>query len=200
MITLEDCVYVPDIVVKLISPGLLAKKGCNITQQKDSFSITRNNNIVLKGLVQDHLFVIRKPQTAGSNQTVNLSNQPSSIPSLLLKFHRTFGHASISTLKPLLKDGYPNKDLLKFQCNSCVESKITKAPFSSVSTSPNKPLEQIHLDLIGPISPQSKSSHHYLLTLVNNCTGYLVAFPLKSKDKTPNTIINILETKYKRLN
>lgn len=32
VITLENCAYIPDIVVNLISPGLLASKGCNLTQ------------------------------------------------------------------------------------------------------------------------------------------------------------------------
>ena len=111
-----------------------------------------------------------------------------------------YGHASISTLKPLLKDQFSKDELNRFQCENCVKSKITKSPFSATSTPYSKPLERIHLNLIGQITPQSKAGHRYILTLVNNFSGYLAAFPLVSKDETPDVIISILETEYKRLN
>lgn len=111
-----------------------------------------------------------------------------------------YGHAAISTLKPILKDKFSKEELSNFQCDSCVRSKITKSPFSAILTPSSKPLERIHLDLIGPIKPQSKAGHRYILTLVNNFSGYLSAFPLLSKDKTPEVIINILKMEFKRLN
>lgn len=129
-----------------------------------------------------------------------IPNQPSSDRLLLLDIHKMYGHASVSTLKPIIKDLFTSEELTRFQCNSCLKSKITQSLFSCTSSPSNKPLDRIHLDLVGPISPQSNAGHHYILTLVDNFSGYLAAFPLTSKDKTAETIINLLENEYKRLN
>ncbi|KNZ48109.1 hypothetical protein VP01_58g2 [Puccinia sorghi] len=63
-------------------------------------------------------------------------------------------------------------------------AKITKKPFKGISATAEKPFEKIHLDLIGPIDPKSKEGHRYILTVVDNYSGYLDGFPLKAKDDT----------------
>lgn len=204
VITLEECMYIPDIVVNLISPVLLAKKGCNLFQEQDQFRITRGGQMVLKGLIRDSLFVIEKPKNAGNNLLINLTNQilSSSLNQTqsLSDIHKMYGHSLISTLKTILRDQYSKDELNDFQCDGCVKRKITRAPFSATSLPLSKPFKRIHLDLMGPITPQSKAGHRYILTLVDNCTGYLSAFPLTTKEETPDVIISILETEHKRLN
>ncbi|KNZ59394.1 hypothetical protein VP01_1740g1, partial [Puccinia sorghi] len=59
--------------------------------------------------------------------------------------------------------------------------------------------ERIQLDLIGPIKPQSNNQVNYILTIVNNFSRYIVGFPLQSKLNTTDALINILESKKKKL-
>ncbi|KNZ53103.1 uncharacterized protein VP01_3341g2 [Puccinia sorghi] len=50
---------------------------------------------------------------------------------------------------------------LEFKCKSCILAKITKKPFKEQSHLASKPFEKIHLDLIGPINPESKSGSQH---------------------------------------
>ncbi|KNZ57540.1 hypothetical protein VP01_2131g1 [Puccinia sorghi] len=43
---------------------------------------------------------------------------------------------------------------------------ITKATFKHRTSSASKPLEELHLDLIGPVTPQSYQHHKYILTII----------------------------------
>ncbi|KNZ51182.1 hypothetical protein VP01_4057g1 [Puccinia sorghi] len=58
--------------------------------------------------------------------------------------------------------------------------------------------EKIHLDLIGPIDPQSQEQRRFILTLVDNYMGYLAGFPLVKKDVTCDVLIKLLKNKQKR--
>ncbi|KNZ53814.1 uncharacterized protein VP01_3129g2 [Puccinia sorghi] len=86
-----------------------------------------------------------------------------------------------------------------FECKSCVMVKITKQPFKGISQTASKPFEKIHLDLIGPIDPKSRERHRYILTVVDNFSGYLAGFPLVKKDDTCEALISLLKNECKRL-
>lgn len=201
VVTLEDCAYSPEIFVNLISPGQLTKRGCSLTQHQNRFSISRNGLTVLKGLIGDNLFVIEKPQSIVQENKIYHLNQHSNLETeekhSLMDLHRIYVHASISMLKPILRNLFSKEELNNFQCNGCIKSKIKQSPFSATSTQWSKPLKHIHLDVIGPITPQSNSGNQYILTLVDNFTGHLADFPLTSKEETPETIINILQVEFK---
>ncbi|KNZ49644.1 hypothetical protein VP01_4883g1 [Puccinia sorghi] len=76
------------------------------------------------------------------------------------------------------------KEKANFECKSCVLSKVTKQQFSQRSELVSKPFERIHLDLIGPIKPESSLKHRFILTVVDNHSGYLAGFPLVHKNNT----------------
>ncbi|KNZ62182.1 hypothetical protein VP01_1301g1 [Puccinia sorghi] len=57
---------------------------------------------------------------------------------------------------------------------------------------------RLHLDLIGPIKPESSLKHWYILTVVDNHSGYLAGFPLVHKDDTTDILIILLESEKKR--
>jgi transposase InsO family protein len=77
-------------------------------------------------------------------------------------------------------------------------AKITKQPFKTISQTAKKPFERIHLDLIGPIKPESSLKHRFILTIVDNHSGYLAGFPLVHKDDTTNILIQLLTMEKER--
>ncbi|KNZ63499.1 hypothetical protein VP01_1135g2 [Puccinia sorghi] len=54
------------------------------------------------------------------------------------------------------------------------------------------------MDLIGPIKPESSLRHNYILTVVDNHSGYLAGFPLVHKSDTTDAIIELLESEKSR--
>ncbi|KNZ59434.1 hypothetical protein VP01_1730g4 [Puccinia sorghi] len=194
-ISLSDCLYVPDIVINLVSAGALDAKGCNLSSHSGRFKVTCRNLTVFEGNINGNLYTIDNPSDVGPAALANLAIENRSLQDI----HESFGHASLSRLSQFVPTSVSQKEKDEFECKACTVAKITKTPFKGISTLASKPFERIHLDLIGPINPQSKLRHHYILTVVDNFSGYLAGFPLVSKDQTAEVIINLLENEKVRL-
>jgi hypothetical protein len=78
-------------------------------------------------------------------------------------------------------------------------SKIAKQPFKLESRPTSKVFKLLHLDLIGPISPESKIKSNYILTVVDNFLVYLTGFPLARKDDTAEVLIQLINNQQKKL-
>ncbi|CAI5459579.1 unnamed protein product [Closterium sp. Yama58-4] len=73
--------------------------------------------------------------------------------------HRRLGHVAMPLLKQLEKDGAVKGLKLNGQppddnCEICLLSKFTRFPFHSVAGRSKKPLELVHMDLVGPLPVQ----------------------------------------------
>jgi hypothetical protein len=84
-------------------------------------------------------------------------------------------------------------------CKTCAAIKVTKASFKHRSTTASKPFEEIHLDLIGPISTMSHLKHKYILTIVDANTRFVAAIPLISKTDVYKTLTYAIDVEAKRL-
>ncbi|KNZ43830.1 hypothetical protein VP01_982g8 [Puccinia sorghi] len=194
-ISLENCLFVPDIVINLISAGELDAKGCVLLAEKAKFSVSKEGRVALKGTIRNGLYSVNNPSSIGPQYPlVNLS----STKETLQETHEKFGHASIQRLEPLLDKSILRAEKDNFQCRSCILSKITKQPFKADSKLAERPFERLHLDLIGPIKPESSLKHRFILTVVDNHTGYLAGFPLVHKDDTTDVLIDLLEAEQRR--
>ncbi|MBW0530644.1 hypothetical protein O181_070359 [Austropuccinia psidii MF-1] len=97
---------------------------------------------------------------------------------LTLKYshwHARLGNPSNLTLKPL---GLHNEN---DPCQVCVKAKFTMLPFKGNSDEVHKPLDCLHLDLVGSISTPSASGHRYFLTIVDQFTSFKFTHFLKNK-------------------
>ncbi|KNZ50695.1 hypothetical protein VP01_4282g1 [Puccinia sorghi] len=110
------------------------------------------------------------------------------------KLHKSLGHVSYSRIRnklgiPIKPDGI---------CESCAVSKSTKALYKHRSSSAYKPFEEIHLDLIGPITPMSYQKHKYILTIVDSNTRFCAAIPLTTKAETSSSLKYAIDVEAKR--
>ncbi|KNZ43886.1 hypothetical protein VP01_9751g1, partial [Puccinia sorghi] len=55
-IALENCLFVPDIVINLISAGELDLKGYVLRSEKSSFIVTQDGRTALKGKINNGLY------------------------------------------------------------------------------------------------------------------------------------------------
>ncbi|KNZ59065.1 hypothetical protein VP01_1805g1 [Puccinia sorghi] len=104
-----------------------------------------------------------------------------------------------NTFNSLLASSQLCKKKFNFECKSCIISKITKQAFKLKSRPTSKVFERLHLDLVGPINPQARNKAKFILTVVNNFSGYITGFPLLTKDDVAEVLINLLEGEKKRL-
>ncbi|KNZ52677.1 hypothetical protein VP01_3485g1, partial [Puccinia sorghi] len=181
-IQLENCLFVPD--------------SCELRVKNSTFRVTKTDHSVLKGRINNGLFTVDNPDyIGGKNQLLaNVMTQNES----LRETHKKFGHASIQRIEHFVDDSISRSERASFKCKSCVLAKITKQPFKEQSSTVSKPFKRLDLDLIGPINPESSLKNCYILTVVNNHTGYLAGFPLVHKDNTVDALINLLEFEHQR--
>ncbi|KNZ46192.1 hypothetical protein VP01_7483g1, partial [Puccinia sorghi] len=86
----------------------------------------------------------------------------------------------------------------RFECKSCVLAKITKQQFKEQSETVLKPFKHLHLDVMGPITPEASLKHKFILTVVDNHSGYLASFLLVHKNDTLDVLITLLETEHQK--
>ncbi|KNZ57666.1 hypothetical protein VP01_2104g6 [Puccinia sorghi] len=108
--------------------------------------------------------------------------------------HKSLGHVSYHRIRKKL--GIPLK-IIK-NCESCAVSKITKASFKSVHKPASRPFEELHMDIIGPIWPSSYQGHRYILTIVDSCTRFCAAIPIKLKSEVADTVSYLIDVEAKR--
>lgn len=96
-ILLSNCLYVPSIVVNLVSPGKLMNKGCKLVANKNSFSLISNQTTMAKGTIIDNIFVLENPQKIRKDYCI-VSRQEEKTPSLK-EFHLIYVHAFLGRLK-----------------------------------------------------------------------------------------------------
>ena len=103
--------------------------------------------------------------------------------------HASYKHLSIgSKHKSVL--GIPKLNRVNnVVCGPCQLEKQTKAKHPGIQTSAtSRPLELLHLDLVGPTRTKSLSGKRYIMVLVDDFTRYTWVILQKSKSDAPEHI------------
>ncbi|KAM1903508.1 hypothetical protein ACFX13_041010 [Malus domestica] len=74
-------------------------------------------------------------------------------------------------------------------CQSCLEDKFCKLPFSPSVNKSVIPFEVVHSDLWGPAPCVSVDGYRYYVTFIDECTKYSWIFPLVNKSDLCATFI-----------
>ncbi|TYK29165.1 gag/pol protein [Cucumis melo var. makuwa] len=80
------------------------------------------------------------------------------------------GHTNLDRIGRLVKNGLLNKledDSLP-PCESCLEGKMTKRPFTGKGYRAKEPLELIHSDLYGPMNVNARGGFKYFISFIDD--------------------------------
>ncbi|MBW0505866.1 hypothetical protein O181_045581, partial [Austropuccinia psidii MF-1] len=171
LLSLENCLYVPRISHNLISM---------IQLLKDCITIER--------LPKERLNIMIGHDTTITGQVVNglmsmTHSEPKALTSAGDIWHHRLGNPSNQAIKTL---GLPP---FSGACKICLMGKSTLLPFSGSFDKVTQPLECIHIDLVGPITPQSNSGYCYFLMIVDQFTAFKFVRFLKTKDEAFNEFL-----------
>ncbi|MBW0557710.1 hypothetical protein O181_097425 [Austropuccinia psidii MF-1] len=158
-------------------------KSLTIVKQNEDFSILDKNRLILHGRIINNLMI--------SNFT-KLTSLLTTSSAEITCWHSRLGHPSNHTLKSM---GLPAFE--KDHCDICARGKMTLKPFKSHFEAVKEPLDCLHLDLVGPISPPSISGHRFFLTIVDQFTSFKFVRFLKNKSdaiKEFTIVKNLVET------
>jgi hypothetical protein len=181
---LPDVYYIPSLRSNLISLGQLTETGHRVVMDDDWLEVVEKSGQKL---------ILRVDQATNRLYSVVLKN---SQPVCLLTkmsddawlWHSRLGHAGFHTLKQLseksMVGGVPAIDHPEEVCEACLAGKQTRMSFPKKSQwHAGRPLELLHVDLCGPITPATAGGNRYFMLTDDDCSRMMSLFMLKSKDE-----------------
>ena len=118
---------------------------CSTNLENCLYALTPNN----QSLLNTELFKVEQPKS--KSQKISHDNDT-------YLWHFRLGHISLDRINKLVKDG-PLRVLnvsSLLVCESCVESKMTKRPFSRKGEQAKEPLKLICLEVYRPLNVQAR--------------------------------------------
>nr|GFB15455.1 retrovirus-related Pol polyprotein from transposon TNT 1-94 [Tanacetum cinerariifolium] len=113
-------------------------------------------------------------------------------------WHRRLSHLNFDTINLLSKNdivvGLPKLKFIKdYLCSSCELRKAKRKSFyTKITPSLKRRLQLLHMDLCGPMRVASINGKRYVLVIVDDYSRYTWTYFLRSKDETPEVLIDFL--------
>ncbi|MBW0498769.1 hypothetical protein O181_038484 [Austropuccinia psidii MF-1] len=132
---LKECLFVPNLNCNLISLMRLCNGDMTISRSSLHFKLIIGEQVEMKGRITNNLMRVEYslPVDHVTKSSVNL-------------WHQRLGHPGSQEIKSM---GLPEHPV---NCSKCDLNKIQKVRFNHHFEHVNKPLDCIHIDLVGPIS------------------------------------------------
>ncbi|GJX12819.1 retrovirus-related pol polyprotein from transposon TNT 1-94 [Tanacetum coccineum] len=189
--------YVEGLGHNLFSVGQFCDSDLEIAFRKHSCFVRDMNGVdLLKGSRSTNLYTISIDDMMKSSPVCLLS-KASKIKSWL--WHRRLNHLNFGTINDLArKDLVRGLPRLKFEkdhlCSACQLGKSKKYSHKPKSKNTNmEVLHTLHMDLCGPMRVQSINGKKYILVIVDDYSRFTWVKFLRSKDETPEFVINFLK-------
>ena len=101
-------------------------------------------------------------------------------------WHLRLGHINLNRITRLVKDS-PLRDLNVGTlpvCESYLEGKMTKRPFSAKGERAKEPLQLVHSDVCGPLSVQARGGYEYFILFSDDYSRYGYVYLMQKKSET----------------
>ncbi|GJR55746.1 retrovirus-related pol polyprotein from transposon TNT 1-94 [Tanacetum coccineum] len=189
--------YVEGLGHNLFSVGQFCDSDLEVAFRKHSCFVRDINGAdLLKGSRSTNLYTISIDDMMKSSPICLLSKASKSKSWL---WHRRLNHLNFGTINDLArKDLVRGLPRLKFEkdhlCSACQLGKSKKFSHKPKSENTNmEVLHTLHMDLCGPMRVQSINGKKYILVIVDDYSRFTWVKFLRSKDETPEFVINFLK-------
>nr|GEX49703.1 retrovirus-related Pol polyprotein from transposon TNT 1-94 [Tanacetum cinerariifolium] len=195
-VTIKRFFYVEGLNHNLFSVGQFCDADLEVSFWKSTCYIRDlKGNDLLTGSRGTDLYSITLQDTSSLNPICLMAKVTSS---QALLWHRRLSHLNFDTINLLSKNDIVIGLLkLKFVkdhlCSSCELGKAKQKTFQTKTTPSSKRwLQLLHMDLCGPMRVESINGKKYVLIIVDDYSRYTWTHFLRSKDETPEVLIDFL--------
>ena len=204
---LKDCLYVPSIRRNLISVSSLVKDGYSILFN-DSVIIKLNKRFICSSTLMDNVYIINPVSPSLQQNELNNTNvlpckrkEPSQMNQTYL-WNLRLGHINLKLVSRLVQNGPLGSLGLQalLVCESCLEGKITRRPFTAKGYRAKEQLELVHSDLCGPMTIQASGGFEYFITLIDDYSRYGYIYLMRRKSEAFEKFKEYKAETEKRLN
>jgi hypothetical protein len=171
-IYISKVLIVPGLEINLLSVRKLEMQGLAVVFKQGCGRILKGDKIISVAQCRNKLYELKLQENV---EVANLSKTDGSGK----LWHHRLGHIGNSKLQKLsqIVDGvtiFPKNTEIS-PCDVCVGGKQTKLPHKEKRPRTNRPLELVHSDLLGPVTPESHDKKKYILTFIDDFTHFTVA-------------------------
>ncbi|KAA0062799.1 gag/pol protein [Cucumis melo var. makuwa] len=98
-------------------------------------------------------------------------------------WHLRLGHINLNRIETLVKNGLLSEleENSLPVCESCLEGKMTKRPFTEKGHRAKEPLELVHSDLCGPMNVKARGGFEYFITFTDDYSRYGYVYLMQHK-------------------
>jgi transposase InsO family protein len=179
---LRDVAFVPEAAENLLSPNQLLSDGIDwhIEHSTGLCTASVGGKVLFEARLCGGLHRLTPEPAAAFLATT--SKETAAL------WHRRMGHLGYGSLAALreLVTGIttPAADFHAAAadlCAPCAQARQSRLPYESSSNRALVPLERVHMDVCGPISPAARNGARCFVTLLDDFSGFAMALPLKDK-------------------
>uniref|UniRef100_A0AAV1V209 Polyprotein n=1 Tax=Peronospora matthiolae TaxID=2874970 RepID=A0AAV1V209_9STRA len=205
----EDLSYVPDPDLRLLSIPALSAKGLHATFRNKTCEIRNDQKLVTQVTQMGKLFVIEYDtiESASVSKEVGGGAKPVG-PSML---HTRLGLLPMKAIKNLGKcvEGLTMEDSSVMDVDQdeisevCVTERLSVKPFPKSTYGEVKTtslIQVIHGDVLGPIKTKSQGGARFVVTFLDDCSGYVVAYYIPHKSNVVDKFIKYKSMMENQLN
>lgn len=174
----NDVYFIPDLRSNIISLGQATESGCDIRLKDDYLTMSDQQGklLVTAKRSKNRLYKVRmgiRDATQLHLSQISESN----------RWHYRLGHINTATMKLMMQ-----KELVdgveKELCTSYLLGKHARQAFpKSTMYRATRPLELVHGDLCGPITPSTSGGKRYIFVVIDDHTRYMWSILLKEKSE-----------------
>lgn len=186
-VTLYDVLFVPQLKVNLFSQGKALDKGFYLISDAEKAQFVNKENItVAMATRSDKLFNMIFKECSFSEHTCQGSSQIENCYFVrnnhdLEWWHKALGHQNLRYVKSILSHCNIEIKQTDFLCESCIQGKHCREPFTANESRASDLGELLHVDLCGPMEEPSLNNSHYMLLLKDDLSNYRFVYFIKNK-------------------
>ena len=166
---LADVFYIPDLKFRLISVRKMAQKGINVNFTANEAVGVDNIGVVFKAFQSGGLYHLN---SASPEAAVAVNHANCDGVALVSVWHERLGHLHEKALRQI--PGLEEEKVGSEACDICCQGKLVRKGFHIHSDrKSSKPLELIHSDVVGKITPASNGKASFFVTFLDDHSNYL---------------------------
>ena len=181
-VILKNALLIPEYKQNILSVHSITENGSQVFFKPTSAELKSPDGNSFKITKNGKLYFLN---------TVSSQNVPQKVPqkSLSLKqWHCVLGHCNVNDILKMEKcvEGMKITGKDGFKCGTCAKGKMSQYRNRRADARATKPLELVHSDLSGPITPLSRENSRYVISFVDDFSGYISLYFLKNKSDAAN--------------
>lgn len=186
-LVIPEVYYIPALRSNILSLGQMTEEGYRVEMLHEFLRMhdERNRLIMKVQRSKNRLYKI----VLHTTQPVCLSSRLDDTSWL---WHARLGHVNFRVIEAMVEkgmvQGVPKIHHPTQVCEGCLIAKQTRQSYpQEAQWQAGNPLELVHADLCGPITPQTSAGNRYFLLFVDDYSRYMWVFMIKTKDEVFQT-------------